>query len=966
MGNCQGFKGDIRGSFGVQVFGVISHSMHSYSSYFQKNTPGEVHVLQSKLKERGVRIIIMALSDTPRPPMLANVHEFAVMYTPDKHKKQKVWHDGILRFHAFNFRAMLYDETRTLTDSIFLPNHPVPSVGDEVRFDRHTVTVERVIEITQTDITPILVRKRSGAPLDDVSQEKTARTGVKRFGAAPRAVMSKGPSYGATHMETPVRQTLRPNRTMSIIRRSALPTPVSGPSFRLPSLQPPSVRGPLQPAVSPRQPAAFRTAYNQTETPTRPLRAPTTKPINALPAQMSLQRPQVQQRGPAVTQPATPQPYQQQRRYATPGAVSRTGSLEQNNLGNGLVGHAHGSMATPSATPDLSLPDEFFDDYREDTEEQRPNLHSVPKTGALPREAPMPCRGRPAPTNRHQQRKDPIQDRRAKSAGTSLPVSDGPSFPEPAPFEDALSIQQRMRSKLDAIAAGGRPQNNPSRNTFHRPQLNLDTQNEGQTIPDTQVVIKEEPKDDHIYARTVPPLPKPLSPIATSPPRKDASVIPRAQTSPKELDFSNAEDITGLSAQAGTQDIMEVGRLPKQVKPSDLPRPDDDEISEPESDDFDMASLFAAGPSKKSTLTIGGMIKSKPKAARSPPARQPSRFKRAPGFQSALAMPLGTLTHFLPLESAEEESVARILSYADDTTQWPRDKNQKNRRILLKMRMWMRTQDRLSSSHRDMKDKPSNTLSDLQWAALYFHIRISYFPYSSMMVTAAGWTAASACMKQTGWTELQEIYTDTYKHTHAHITRHHNQCCLASDLCRWAVSHLLVSLAEASRSAMDPAVSSPSMSHQETSLASRASNQERSARRRTGKTSGFTAMVVVLSLEEFCTTTGLTLLFRHGLWRRLRREWWRRASSLTTLTLLSSTKRSAWHGSLLSEIRDGADVKEGLPKKWSPFDVYDTLIETAVFGVYLVDSYAIVNRADWHDNIESIYHYYIIPTSEVN
>ncbi|BFZ63885.1 hypothetical protein YB2330_005022 [Saitoella coloradoensis] len=460
----------------------------------------------------------MASSDIPRPRMMANVHEFAVMYTPDKHKKQKVWHDGILRFHAFNFRAMLYDETRTLTDSVFLPNHPVPSVGDEVRFDRHTVTVERVIEITQTDITPILVRKRTAAPLDDSPPEKIARMGVKRFGTAPRAVMLNGPFYAATHMETP----------------------------------------------------------------------------------LSLQRPQVQQRGPGVTQPARPQSHQQPRRDATPGAMPRIGSLGQNNLGNGLVGHASGSMDTLSATPDLSLPEEFFDDYREDMEEQRPNLLNVPKTGPSPRAVPMPCRGRPALTNRpqHQQRKDPVQDSRAKSAGTSLPVSDGPSFPEPAPFEDALSIQQRMRSKLDAAAAGGRPQNNSSRNTFHRPQLDLDldTQNEGQRIPDTQVVIKQEPHDDHIYARPVPPLPKPLSPIATSPPRKDPSALPRAQTSHKEPDFGNAEDITGLSTQAGTQEIMEIGRSPEQVKSSDLPQPDDDEISDPESDDFDMASLFAAEP----------------------------------------------------------------------------------------------------------------------------------------------------------------------------------------------------------------------------------------------------------------------------------------------------------------------------------------------------------------------------------
>ena len=40
------------------------------------------------------------------------------MFSHDLRKKQKKWHDGSLRFHTFNKRVMVYDDTKNFVGDL--------------------------------------------------------------------------------------------------------------------------------------------------------------------------------------------------------------------------------------------------------------------------------------------------------------------------------------------------------------------------------------------------------------------------------------------------------------------------------------------------------------------------------------------------------------------------------------------------------------------------------------------------------------------------------------------------------------------------------------------------------------------------------------------------------------------------------------------------------------------------------
>jgi len=44
----------------------------------------------------------------------STVVEFSCLWTLQKTQKLKNWHDGTLRFHEFNRRALVYDDQRRL------------------------------------------------------------------------------------------------------------------------------------------------------------------------------------------------------------------------------------------------------------------------------------------------------------------------------------------------------------------------------------------------------------------------------------------------------------------------------------------------------------------------------------------------------------------------------------------------------------------------------------------------------------------------------------------------------------------------------------------------------------------------------------------------------------------------------------------------------------------------------------
>ncbi|KAK4624010.1 hypothetical protein CLAFUW4_05368 [Fulvia fulva] len=87
----------------------------------------------------------------------APVLDFNCLYTRDVKKKAKKWQDGLLRYHTFNKRVMVYDEGRNLVGDTHWAGDEAVQEGDELRLERNGVMVQVGDNTgqTQTDLTEL-------------------------------------------------------------------------------------------------------------------------------------------------------------------------------------------------------------------------------------------------------------------------------------------------------------------------------------------------------------------------------------------------------------------------------------------------------------------------------------------------------------------------------------------------------------------------------------------------------------------------------------------------------------------------------------------------------------------------------------------------------------------------------------------------------------------------------------------
>jgi Protein of unknown function (DUF2439) len=91
----------------------------------------------------------------------APVFEFRCLYTHDLRKKKKIWHDGSLRFHTFNRRVMVYDDSKNYIGDAHWRETGDFLEGEELRLDKGVmVEVGEQIGHTETDLTPVILEKR--------------------------------------------------------------------------------------------------------------------------------------------------------------------------------------------------------------------------------------------------------------------------------------------------------------------------------------------------------------------------------------------------------------------------------------------------------------------------------------------------------------------------------------------------------------------------------------------------------------------------------------------------------------------------------------------------------------------------------------------------------------------------------------------------------------------------------------
>lgn len=145
------------------------------------------------------------LRGTPHPSALpasqsAPVAEFKCLFTHDIKRKQKRWQDGYLKFHTFNSRVMVYDQSRNHIGDTYWKESNELQEGEELALDRGVlVQVEEAIGITKTDLTPLFEKKPREQPNAPPTRPTPAPQTVRPY-QRPSSVAPTNPSRVGTQL----------------------------------------------------------------------------------------------------------------------------------------------------------------------------------------------------------------------------------------------------------------------------------------------------------------------------------------------------------------------------------------------------------------------------------------------------------------------------------------------------------------------------------------------------------------------------------------------------------------------------------------------------------------------------------------------------------------------------------------------------------------------------------------------
>ena len=122
----------------------------------------------------------------------APVFEFRCLYTHDLRKKKKVWHDGSLRFHTFNRRVMVYDDSKNYIGDTHWREVGDFHEGEELKLDKGVmVEVGEQIGRTETDLAPVILEKRRPEP-ESSPPRVTLPSHTYSSGPRPAGISSAG------------------------------------------------------------------------------------------------------------------------------------------------------------------------------------------------------------------------------------------------------------------------------------------------------------------------------------------------------------------------------------------------------------------------------------------------------------------------------------------------------------------------------------------------------------------------------------------------------------------------------------------------------------------------------------------------------------------------------------------------------------------------------------------------------
>ncbi|KAI9779921.1 MAG: hypothetical protein M1839_007077 [Geoglossum umbratile] len=148
----------------------------------------------------------------------APVGEFKCLYTHDKRQKKKRWHDGWLRFHTFNKRVMVYDDTRNFIGDMHYTDSGEICEGDDLTFEAFLVQVLECTKTVQQDLTPLFA---PGLRRREAIQQQTSARAERSLATQSPLPQSQGP-LTTTAPQTPLSQ-LRPKSLNALLGTAKRP-----------------------------------------------------------------------------------------------------------------------------------------------------------------------------------------------------------------------------------------------------------------------------------------------------------------------------------------------------------------------------------------------------------------------------------------------------------------------------------------------------------------------------------------------------------------------------------------------------------------------------------------------------------------------------------------------------------------------------------------------------------------------
>ncbi|EDN06334.1 predicted protein [Histoplasma mississippiense (nom. inval.)] len=123
---------------------------------------------------------------TTTPQTSAPVSKFRCLFSPDIRRKAKRWDDGILRYHSFNKRIMVYDIQSNFIGDLHWRDGEGLHDGDELELEQGVlVQVGECVEQTLTDLTELLEKRKhavTSSPTKAFSPDASSRPALSAHG----------------------------------------------------------------------------------------------------------------------------------------------------------------------------------------------------------------------------------------------------------------------------------------------------------------------------------------------------------------------------------------------------------------------------------------------------------------------------------------------------------------------------------------------------------------------------------------------------------------------------------------------------------------------------------------------------------------------------------------------------------------------------------------------------------------